>query len=67
LLHPFNLLHRFRRLNMSRSGLKRSGHAKVMARPSEQLTPTTKTAGLLVRNTPYITWTANVTLGWLIF
>jgi len=51
---------------MSRFGLEHPGHAKVARVPSEQPS-TTRSTVWPARNDPHATWTANVTVGWLIF
>jgi len=65
-LHPYNLLRRARPLVTSRFGLEQPGPAKVVSVPSEQPHTTGGTA-LSACNDPRATWTANVTVGWLIF
>jgi hypothetical protein len=65
-LHSYNLLRRARPLMMPRFGQEQPGPAKVASVPSEQ-SHTTRRMPLSARNDPHATWTANVTVGWLIF
>jgi len=51
---------------MPRFGQEQPGPAKVASVPSEQ-SPATRRTPLSARNDPRATWTANVTVGWLIF
>ena len=66
MLHAYNLLRRARPLATSRFGLEQPGPVKVVSIPSEQPHTTGSTAPS-ARNDPRATWTANVTVGWLIF
>ena len=66
MLHSYNLLRRARPLMMPRFGQEQPGPAKVVSVPSEQPHTAGSTA-LSARNDQRATWTANVTVGWLIF